>query len=36
MHNRAIASLDVDYVYLPLPVKSADLKNAIAGFEIPL
>lgn len=33
MHNRAIASLDVDYVYLPLPVKSADLKNAIAGFE---
>ncbi|NEN97674.1 MAG: shikimate dehydrogenase [Moorea sp. SIO3I7] len=33
MHNRAIASLDLDYVYLPLPVKSADLKNAIAGFE---
>ncbi|NES42560.1 shikimate dehydrogenase [Moorena sp. SIO2C4] len=33
MHNRAIASLGVDYVYLPLPVKSADLKNAIAGFE---
>lgn len=33
MHNRAIASLDVDYVYLALPVKSADLKNAIAGFE---
>ncbi|NEO36218.1 MAG: shikimate dehydrogenase [Moorea sp. SIOASIH] len=33
MHNQAIASLDVDYVYLPLPVKSADLKNAIAGFE---
>ncbi|NEQ13191.1 MAG: shikimate dehydrogenase [Moorea sp. SIO3E2] len=33
MHNQAIASLGVDYVYLPLPVKSADLKNAIAGFE---
>ncbi|NEO72537.1 shikimate dehydrogenase [Moorena sp. SIO3H5] len=33
MHNRAIASLDLDYVYLALPVKSADLKNAIAGFE---
>ncbi len=33
MHNQAIASLDLDYVYLALPVKSADLKNAIAGFE---
>jgi shikimate dehydrogenase len=33
MHNAAIASLGVDYVYLPLPVKPADLENAIAGFK---
>jgi len=33
MHNRAIASLGVDYVYLPLPVKSQDLAVAIAGFQ---
>jgi len=33
MHNSAIASLGVDYVYLPLPVKPADLENAIAGFK---
>ena len=33
MHNRAIASLGVDYVYLPLPVKPEDLAVAIAGFE---
>lgn len=33
MHNSAIACLGVDYVYLPLPVKAADLENAIAGFK---
>lgn len=32
MHNAAIAHLGVDYVYLPLPVKSTDLEIAIAGF----
>lgn len=32
MHNAAIASLGIDYVYLPLPIKSADLEVAIAGF----
>ena len=33
MHNAAIAHLGVDYVYLPLPVKTADLGVAIAGFN---
>jgi shikimate dehydrogenase len=33
MHNAAIAQLALDYVYLPLPVKAADLARAIAGFE---
>jgi shikimate dehydrogenase len=33
MHNAALASLGVDYVYLPLPVKPADLGVAIAGFN---
>jgi shikimate dehydrogenase len=33
MHNAAIAKLGLDYVYLPLPVKSADLGVAIAGFQ---
>lgn len=32
MHNAAIAHLGLDYVYLPLPVSSADLGVAIAGF----
>jgi shikimate dehydrogenase len=32
MHNAAIASLGLDYVYLPLPVKKGNLPNAIAGF----
>lgn len=32
MHNAAIASLGLDYVYLPLPVKPEDLEVAIAGF----
>jgi shikimate dehydrogenase len=32
MHNRAIASLGVDYVYLPFPIKAEDLEVAIAGF----
>ncbi|MGK7877847.1 MAG: shikimate dehydrogenase [Xenococcaceae cyanobacterium] len=33
MHNAVIAHLDLDYVYLPLPVKREDLGKAIAGFE---
>ncbi|MBD2184743.1 shikimate dehydrogenase [Planktothrix sp. FACHB-1355] len=32
MHNAAIATLGVDYVYLPFPVKPEDLQVAIAGF----
>ncbi|MGV2827645.1 shikimate dehydrogenase [Myxosarcina sp. GI1(2024)] len=32
MHNAALASLGMDYVYLPLPVKPTDLKTALAGF----
>jgi shikimate dehydrogenase len=33
MHNAAIRKLELDYVYVPLPVKQEDLKKAIAGFE---
>ncbi len=33
MHNAAIASLGIDYVYLPLPVKPENLEVAIAGFN---
>lgn len=33
MHNAAIASLGVDYIYLPLPVSPSDLPAAIAGFS---
>ncbi|MGB5963300.1 MAG: shikimate dehydrogenase [Coleofasciculaceae cyanobacterium] len=33
IHNAAIAALGVDYVYLPMPVKIADLSTAIAGFK---
>ncbi len=33
MHNAAIASLGLDYIYLPLPIKPADLQVAIAGFN---
>ena len=32
MHNAAIAQMGVDYVYLPFPIKTADLGVAIAGF----
>lgn len=32
MHNAAIAALNLDYVYLPLPVRPEDLPAAIAGF----
>ena len=32
MHNAAIATLGLDYVYLPLPVKPEDLQVALAGF----
>jgi shikimate dehydrogenase len=33
MHNKAIAHLGLDYLYLALPVKGEDLSKAIAGFE---
>jgi shikimate dehydrogenase len=33
MHNAAIAHLNANYVYLPLPVKPEDLQSAIAGFR---
>jgi shikimate dehydrogenase len=32
MHNAAIAHLNLDYVYLALPVSPAELANAMAGF----
>ena len=32
MHNAAIAQLDLDYVYLPFPIKPAQLPVAITGF----
>ena len=32
MHNVAIASLGLDYVYVPFPVKQGDLNRAVAGF----
>lgn len=32
MHNAAIASLGLDYIYVPFPVKQGDLEKAIAGF----
>ena len=32
MHNAAIAQMELDYVYLPLPVKPQHLEVALAGF----
>ena len=32
MHNAAIAKLQLDYVYLPFPIKAEDLSTAISGF----
>jgi len=32
MHNAAIAKLQLDYVYLPFPIKPEDLPAAISGF----
>jgi len=32
MHNSAISYLELDYVYLPLPVRPEDLAAALAGF----
>ncbi|MFB2838660.1 shikimate dehydrogenase [Floridanema evergladense] len=32
MHNAAIAELQLDYVYLPFPIKSENLSAAISGF----
>ena len=32
MHNAALTQMCLDYIYLPLPVRSADLGVAIAGF----
>ncbi len=33
MHNAAIASLGLDYIYIPFPVKPKDLSTALAGFS---
>jgi len=33
MHNSAIASLGLDYIYVPFPVKPGDLATALAGFK---
>ncbi len=32
MHNAAIASLGLDYIYVPFPVKQGNLSRAIEGF----
>jgi shikimate dehydrogenase len=32
MHNAAIAELGVDYVYVPFPIKPANLETAVAGM----
>ena len=32
MHNAAIASLGLDYIYIPFPVKQGDLSRALSGF----
>ncbi len=32
MHNVAIASLGLDYIYVPFPVKQGDLSRALSGF----
>ena len=33
MHNAALAHMGIDAVYLPFPVKSADVKQALAGLQ---
>ncbi|PSB10164.1 shikimate dehydrogenase [Pleurocapsa sp. CCALA 161] len=33
MHNAAIASLRLDYIYVPFPVKQGDLATILAGFN---
>jgi shikimate dehydrogenase len=33
MHNAAIASLGLDYLYVPFPVKPEDLATVLAGFK---
>jgi shikimate dehydrogenase len=33
MHNAAIASLGLDYIYVPFPVKQGDLLTALKGFS---
>jgi shikimate dehydrogenase len=33
MHNEAIAHLNLNYVYVPFPIKREELEKAIAGFE---
>ena len=33
MHNAAIATLGLDYTYVPLPIAVADLSSAIAGLR---
>lgn len=33
MHNAAIAQMGLDYVYVALPITTADLADAVRGFE---
>lgn len=33
MHNAAIASLGLDYIYVPFPVKQGDLATVLTGFS---
>lgn len=34
MHNAAIAHLNLDYIYVPFPVKQGNLSAALAGFGV--
>lgn len=34
MHNAAIASLGLDYIYVPFPVQPGNLSAALTGFEV--
>ena len=34
MHNAAIANLDLDYIYVPFPVKQGNLAEALTGFGV--
>ena len=34
MHNAAIASLGLDFIYVPFPVKQGELLEALTGFDV--